>query len=67
MISGFCHEVDENCFLLGYYAASSGDNPEERSSQHTVNHKLFMTDYIYIHNCPGGGRDNRVQDGWTMW
>jgi hypothetical protein len=24
MISGFCHKVDENCALLGYYAASSG-------------------------------------------
>jgi hypothetical protein len=24
MISGFCHEEDENCSLLGYYAASSG-------------------------------------------
>jgi len=24
VISGFCHEVDENCALLGYYAASSG-------------------------------------------
>jgi len=23
VISGFCHEVDENCFLLGHYAASS--------------------------------------------
>jgi hypothetical protein len=25
MISGFCHEVAENCALLGYYAASSGN------------------------------------------
>jgi len=25
MISGFRHEVDENCALLGYYAASSGN------------------------------------------
>jgi hypothetical protein len=24
MITGFRHEVDENCALLGYYAASSG-------------------------------------------
>jgi hypothetical protein len=23
--SGFCHKVDENCTLLGYYAASSGN------------------------------------------
>jgi len=25
MISGFCHEVDENCSLLGYYSLSSGN------------------------------------------
>jgi hypothetical protein len=25
VISGFRHEVDENCALLGYYAASSGN------------------------------------------
>lgn len=25
MISGFCHEVDENCILLGYYAPCSGN------------------------------------------
>jgi len=25
MCSGFCHEVDKNCTLLGYYAASSGN------------------------------------------
>ena len=25
MIPGFCHKVDENCTLLGYYAASSGN------------------------------------------
>jgi hypothetical protein len=25
MISGFCHKVDENCTVLGYYAVSSGD------------------------------------------
>jgi len=24
MISGFCRQVDENCSLLGYYAACSG-------------------------------------------
>jgi hypothetical protein len=24
MISGFCHDVDETCTLLGYHAASSG-------------------------------------------
>jgi len=33
MISGFCCEVDENCILLGYYAVSSGNNPQEHSSQ----------------------------------
>ena len=25
MISGFWHEADENCAVLGYYAVSSGD------------------------------------------
>jgi hypothetical protein len=25
MISGFCRGVDENCILLGYYTASSGN------------------------------------------
>jgi len=25
MLSGFCHEVDENCTVLGYYAASNGN------------------------------------------
>jgi hypothetical protein len=41
-ISGFRREVDENCAVLGYYVASSGNfyyhywlrnDPEERSSQ----------------------------------
>jgi hypothetical protein len=26
VISGFCHDVDENCALLGYYAASNGNH-----------------------------------------
>ena len=26
VISGFCHDVGENCTLLGYYAASSGNS-----------------------------------------
>jgi hypothetical protein len=26
VVSGFRHEVDENCALLGYYAASSGNS-----------------------------------------
>ena len=26
MISGFCCKVDENCSLLGYYGASSGNS-----------------------------------------
>jgi len=26
MISDFCYKVDENCGLLGYYAASSGNS-----------------------------------------
>jgi hypothetical protein len=25
MISGFCHKIAENCALLGYYIASSGN------------------------------------------
>jgi hypothetical protein len=25
VISSFCHKVDENCALLGYYAVSSGN------------------------------------------
>ena len=25
VISGFCHEVDENCALVGYYVASSSN------------------------------------------
>jgi hypothetical protein len=25
VISGFCREVDENCILLGYYAADGGN------------------------------------------
>jgi len=28
VITGFHHEVAENCALLGYYAASSGDCPK---------------------------------------
>jgi len=26
VISGFCHKIDENCTLLGYYGASSGNS-----------------------------------------
>jgi hypothetical protein len=29
VISGFCHEVDENCALLCYYHYSLRNNPEE--------------------------------------
>jgi hypothetical protein len=29
VISGFCHAVDENCALLGYYNSSLRNNPEE--------------------------------------
>jgi hypothetical protein len=29
VISGFCHEVDENCAILGYYHCSLRNNPEE--------------------------------------
>jgi hypothetical protein len=25
VISGFCHEVDKNCTLLGYYTTSNGN------------------------------------------
>jgi hypothetical protein len=41
MLSGFLHEAADNCVVLDYYAASSGNifyhyslhnNPEERSS-----------------------------------
>jgi hypothetical protein len=32
VISGFRREVDENCVLLGCYTASSGNNPEQRST-----------------------------------
>jgi hypothetical protein len=42
VISGFCHKVDGH-FVLGYYAASSG-NPEEHSSQ-IVN--PWLLNYIY--------------------
>jgi hypothetical protein len=37
VISGFCREEDENCNLLGYYAASSG------------NFLPTFRDKIYIH------------------
>jgi len=30
-------------------------------------HSQFMIDYIYIHNSPEGGKDNHIQNGWTMW
>jgi hypothetical protein len=33
VISGFRHEVAENCAVLGYYHYSLRNNPEERSSQ----------------------------------
>ena len=26
MISGFCHEVDKNCSVLGYYTVSSDNS-----------------------------------------
>jgi hypothetical protein len=25
MISGFCHNIDKNCSVMGYYAAGSGN------------------------------------------
>ena len=40
MISGFHREVDENCALLGCYASSSGNNPEDRNSK---NYWLFRS------------------------
>jgi len=47
MIAGFRREVQENCALLGYYAASSGNFlPTFRDPLHhivTVNAKLVDT------------------------
>jgi len=40
VISGFRSGVDENCALLGYYPASSGINPEERSSHPIPEQKI---------------------------
>ena len=42
MIKGFCHEIAENCALLGHYAVSHGNyqyspsnDPEEHSSEYS--------------------------------
>jgi len=50
VISGFSREVDKNCALLGYYAASSGNyyslrnSGEEHRSQD--GYCLFLSAYI---------------------
>jgi hypothetical protein len=47
VILGFRREVDENCALLGHYAASSGpllmrNDPEERSSKQYTFLKIIL-------------------------
>jgi len=51
MISGFRREVDENCALLGHYAASSGllaipSTTDKLTPQYE--YKLSFTDFRYI-------------------
>jgi len=58
MISLFRREVAENCALLGYYAASSGNffyhylvrnSPEERSLQaESSQRKHYMFTYTFV-------------------
>jgi len=36
VISGFRRETDKNCALMGYYAATSGNKPEGRSSKQFI-------------------------------
>jgi len=32
VISGFCCEAEVSCYRLGYYAANTGNNTEDRGS-----------------------------------
>jgi len=47
-ISGFCHEINENRTLLGYYAASSGNylptlgNETDRLSRNAVRYYHYL-------------------------
>ena len=56
VILGFCPEIDENCTLLGYYAASSGNflptfgtayrSHLEGSSLHSMDREIFNFAYM---------------------
>jgi len=55
LTSGFCHEVGENCALLGYYAANSGnfiptfwDNVSVLSSGVTVHCIIIQKSTVFI-------------------
>jgi hypothetical protein len=50
VISGFRHEVDENCILLGYYAAGSGNFLP------TLRDNLSVPNFVFL--IPGDGTDN---------
>jgi hypothetical protein len=58
-ISGFCHEMDENCAVVGYYAASNGNSiPTFRenlsvASSRSKNLGLFsiLIYYVYFIVC----------------
>jgi hypothetical protein len=45
VISGFCHQVAENCALLGHYHYLLYNNPEERSSQVHVSSFISSVDF----------------------
>jgi len=53
VISGFRREVDENCALLGYYAASSGN---------------FLPTFRNNLSFPSSGFKNpKALTGWSLW
>jgi len=54
VISGFYREVDENCALMGYYAASSGKNNAHNAGyvKHTRStYKCFSSTLTFIRPC----------------
>jgi formate/nitrite transporter FocA (FNT family) len=58
MISGFCHDVDQICAYLGYYAASNGnplltyrDNILVPSSRVKMSHEASLNFLLYYYSC----------------
>jgi len=63
VISGFRREVDDNCALLGYYVASSGDSLS--TFRRHIPFKVMQTSYKNFHNALNANTNAGFNESWT--